>query len=99
MQNHKDAPMLDREHELELFRKYNYLKCLACITRAGINQARVAGTRLEKIERYIAQAEKIKRTLIESNLRLVVSIAMKHVVSGASLADLVSEGKIGRAHV
>jgi len=94
MQTLKDAPMLDREHEVQLFRRYNYLKYLACITRAGINQACVAGTRLKKIERYIAHADRIKRTLIESNLRLVVSIAMKHVVSGASLADLVSEGNV-----
>jgi len=94
MQTLKDAATLDREHEVELFRRYNYLKYLACITRAGIHPDRVSSSRLKEIERYIADAEQIKRTLIESNLRLVVSIALKHVVGGASLADLVSEGNV-----
>jgi RNA polymerase primary sigma factor len=90
----KDAPVLNREREVELFRRYNYLKFLACRERARIRPAAVSGTMLNRIDGYLAQAEEIKRKIIEANLRLVIGIARKHTVSGANLPDLVSEGNI-----
>jgi len=92
LQTLKDAPILNRQREAELFRRYNYLKYLACITRAGIRPNRVSSGRLKKIEDSLAEAEDIKKTIIEANLRLVVSIAGKHGASRANLLDLVSEG-------
>ncbi len=94
LQTLKNSPVLNREHEVELFRRYNYLKFLACRIRTGIKPARVSGIRLRQIENYLAQAEEIKRRIIEANLRLVVSVARKHTAGGASLLDLVSEGNI-----
>ena len=94
LQTLKNTPVLNREHEVELFRRYNYLKFLACRTRTGIKPARVSGIRLRQIENYLAQAEEIKRRIIEANLRLVVSVARKHTAGGASLLDLVGEGNI-----
>ncbi|MFC1636692.1 sigma-70 family RNA polymerase sigma factor, partial [Planctomycetota bacterium] len=90
----QDTPVLNRERELELFRRYNYLKFLAGQRRTGIKPATASGTRLSQIEGYLAQAEQIQQTLIEANLRMVVGIARKHTASGASLLDLVSEGNI-----
>jgi RNA polymerase primary sigma factor len=92
LQTLKDVPVLNREREVELFRRYNYLKHLASVTRAGIKPSRVSSSRLTKIENYLAEAEAIKKKIIEANLRLVVSIARKHTSSGANLLDLVSEG-------
>ncbi len=94
LQTLKNTPVLNREHEVELFRRYNYLKYLACRTRTGIKPARVSGARLSRIENYLAEAEEIKRRIIEANLRLVVSVARKHTAGGASLLDLVGEGNI-----
>ena len=90
----RDTPVLNREQEVELFRRYNFLKYLACQCLAGIKLSKVSGNILGKIESYLAQAEEIKRRIIEANLRLVVNVARKHTLSGANLLDLVSEGNI-----
>lgn len=82
----------NREHETELFRRYNYLKYLASTKIATLLPGRPSGKILAEIENYLAQAETIKKMIIEANLSLVVSIAKKHTISGANLPDLISEG-------
>ena len=86
------APVLNRQREGELFRRYNYLKYLACVSRAGIKPGYVRSARLTRVEDCLAEAEAIKKMIIEANLRLVVSIARKHSAGGANLPDLISEG-------
>ena len=92
LQTRKETPGLNRERERRLFRRYNYLKYLAVTTRAGMKPTRVSSERLKQIEDYLAEAETIRKTIVGANLRLVVSIASRHVTSGASFLDLVSRG-------
>jgi len=55
-------------------------------------------TRREEIElgkRSLAGDEKARLHLVESNLRLVISIARKYAATGAPLVDLIQEGNVG----
>ena len=88
----RTAAPLNREREIELFRRYNYLKYLASTKTATLMPGRPSGKMLTEVESYLAQAETIKKVIIEANLGLVVSVAKKHTISGANLPDLISEG-------
>jgi len=90
----KNTPVLNRDCESELFRRYNFLKYLACTARDKINLKRVSSALLNQIEGYLAEAETIKRMITEANLRLVVGIAIKHTTTGANLTDLISRGNL-----
>jgi len=90
----KGVPVLNRQQELELFRKYNYLKYRACIVREQIRKGIVPSAKLDEIEKCLDEAQAVKKTIIEANLRLVVSIASKHTITGANIADLVSQGNV-----
>jgi RNA polymerase sigma factor (sigma-70 family) len=92
LQTLKDTPVLNRERETQLFRRYNYLKHLADSSRTDLKTPHVSSQRIKEIEDYLAEAEIIRKTIVEANLRLVVSIASRHVKSGASFLELVSRG-------
>jgi len=49
----------------------------------------------EHLDEITRESEKAEKHLIEANLRLVVSVAKKHIGRGMSLLDLVQEGNIG----
>jgi RNA polymerase primary sigma factor len=94
IENLKNAPVLNRQQELDLFRRYNYLKYRAAQVREQIRKGQTRSANLDEVEQCLAEAEAIKELIIRANLRLVVSIAGRHTITGANIADLVSIGNV-----
>ncbi|MBW8016432.1 MAG: sigma-70 family RNA polymerase sigma factor [Planctomycetes bacterium] len=87
-------PLLNRIQETELFRRYNFLKYIACAHREQIVYTRPSGKLLNRAEANLNAAEHVKKLIIESNLGLVISIARKHLHGALNMPDLVSEGNM-----
>jgi RNA polymerase primary sigma factor/RNA polymerase sigma factor len=89
-----EVPLLTREQEYHLFRKYNFLKFRAQQLREGLTPARAATGLMDRIEQLYEQAVKTKNRIVQANLRLVVSIAKRHVGNCDDFFSLVSDGNI-----
>ncbi len=89
-----EVPLLNREQEGWLFRKYNFLKYRACKLRDQLDIERPSTRLMDQIEKLYDQIVEIKNRLVRANLRLVVSIAKKRVSVNDSFFDLVSDGNM-----
>jgi RNA polymerase primary sigma factor len=89
-----EVGLLTREQEQYLFRKYNFLKHQASKLRNNLDPANARSSEMDEIERLFEQAVKIKNRIVQSNLRLVVSIAKRHVNASEDFFQLVSDGNM-----
>lgn len=90
-----EVPLLTAIEEQHLFRKYNYLKYKADRLRKRVDLRHPHMNDIAQVESLIVQANAVKNQIIRANLRLVVSIARKHVSSGPqNLFELISDGNI-----
>jgi RNA polymerase primary sigma factor len=89
-----EVPLLTRKQEAFLFRKMNYLKFRAARLRAKLDPGRPKRGLMDQIERYYEEAVSTKNQIIRANLRLVVSIAKRHVGPSQNFFELVSDGNM-----
>jgi len=89
-----EVPLLDVHRERVLFRRYNYVKYKADRLRKQIDPVRARTDQLKEVETLLLRANGIKNRIIRANLRLVVSIAKKHVGGAQSLFELISDGNL-----
>ncbi len=89
-----EVPLLNREQEAYLFRKLNFLKYAAGKLRSDLDPARAKSSTMDEIERLYDQAVATKNQIVRANLRLVVSIAKRHVGPTDNFFELVSDGNM-----
>ena len=87
-------PLLTKEEEVYYFRKMNYLKFKASELKKQLDPARPKTRDMDEVESLKQQADEVKNFLIRSNLRLVVSIAKKHMKPNVSFFEMVSDGNM-----
>jgi RNA polymerase primary sigma factor/RNA polymerase sigma factor len=89
-----EMPLLTPEQEVYLFRKYNYLKYKAAKLRDQLDVAAPKAALMDEIESLYEQAVETKNQIARANLRLVVSIAKRHVGPDQNFFELVSDGNM-----
>ncbi len=89
-----DVPLLNREQEYHLFRKMNYLKHVATKLRSELDSKAPLVSLMDQIEKLFEQSVAVKNKIVQANLRLVVSIAKKHVDPNDDFFGLISDGNM-----
>jgi RNA polymerase primary sigma factor len=84
-------PLLTAEQEVELARAIEAGRDADLELAAG----EITRGHRQELEAARAAAEVARRTFIQSNLRLVVSIAKRYQGTGMTLLDLIQEGNLG----
>lgn len=89
------TPLLTKEQEAHLFRKYNYLKYKAIKLKEKLQKATSPKSRdIDEVERLLAEANEVKNRIVKANLRLVVNIAKRHIGNVSNFFELISDGNI-----
>jgi RNA polymerase sigma factor (sigma-70 family) len=84
-------PLLTQQDEIELSRAYQE----GLDARLALAELPAGDRRRPALASQVERGEWARRKMIESNLRLVVSIAGRFSATGLPLGDLVQEGNLG----
>ncbi|HEY7119333.1 MAG TPA: sigma-70 family RNA polymerase sigma factor [Tepidisphaeraceae bacterium] len=88
------TPLLTPARERALFLKFNYHKYRFVTARRRLDPELTRRRDLDELERHLGDATDVKNAIVRANLRLVVSVARKHLRPGMALMELVSEGNV-----
>ena len=88
------VPLLNKPQEQYYFRKMNYLKFKAAELQKTLGARRTSTRVARRMEALLQEADSVKNLLTRSNLRLVVSIAKRHLKPGVNFFELVSDGNM-----
>jgi len=88
------VPLLNKAQEQHYFRLMNFLKFQAFQLQEELDLSHPVARVVRKLRSLLDEAAKVKSLLIRSNLRLVVSIAKRHLKPGVNFFELVSDGNM-----
>ena len=88
------TPLLTPARERALFLSFNYHKFKFVSARRRLEPQFARAREVNSLEGHFRRAVDVKNQIVQANLRLVVSVARKHLRPGLSLMELVSEGNI-----
>jgi RNA polymerase primary sigma factor len=88
------TPLLTPAQERSLFLQFNFYKGLFVQTRRRFDPELARTRDLNQLEAHSRKAATVKARIVQANLRLVVSVARKHLQAGIDLMELVSEGNV-----
>ncbi len=89
-------PLLTKDDEVALSQTIEAgqeAEAILASSPKGLSQAK-----RRELRRTVLRGEQAVQTFVQSNLRLVVSIAKKYQASGLPLLDLIQEGNLGLMH-
>jgi RNA polymerase sigma factor (sigma-70 family) len=87
-----ESRLLTAEQERALFRTMNYLKYRVNVLRSQLDPQTPDLELIDEAERSLRSAMAIRDRIVESNMRLVVSIVKKFVTPQYSFDELLSDG-------
>jgi RNA polymerase primary sigma factor len=87
-------PLLSAVQEKNLFLELNFHKYRFVSARRRTDPELARVRDLRRLEALLARVIETKNRIVQANLRLVVSVARKHLRPGMDLMELVSEGNL-----
>ena len=88
------TPLLSRSKERALFLKYNLHKYQFVSARRRLDEQMARARDLDRLEGYLARAIATRQAIVRANLRLVVSVAKRHLRPNVSMMELLSDGSL-----
>lgn len=89
-----DTPLLTADGEQILFRRMNFLKFWTNVLRSALSLEAPDVQLVREIRFLQSQSDEVRSRIVQSNLRLVVSISRKFSNSADEFDELVSEGNM-----
>jgi len=97
-QDLRESAPLSKEEEVRLFRAYNYCKYRVVKAKKSSNPHSLKCSQLAQAEKFLKLSDKLYDRIVSANLRLVVTIARRHLPPGrggsALLSELISDGNL-----
>ena len=88
------TPLLSREQEHDLFRRFNFLKFKVAHQLRQIDDEEVTKVQFTVLHDLVAGVDELRQRIIRANLRLVVSIAKKHIGWSPNFFEVISDGNM-----
>ena len=88
------AGPLTPDQEIDLFRRYNYLKFLLATAHEELAPSELDPPTIQRLLELHDAAVAVRNCLVVTNLRLVVHLSSRHLAATRPLDELVSDGTV-----